>query len=133
VENFSITNKLVHIPKYLESAANQNVFVIKLNLSLIAHLDEKEFFRLLSLQIAGQVAKWPCIEHTLNLPVPDNPRNFCRFLGQVAAMNQELIMLIPHGWENLPEPRKQKFYDFFTIVRQRGRIPRYKKKFFVQW
>lgn len=112
---------------------NSSAMVIEINLIPIAHLEEKEYFRLLSLQIAGQVAKWPIIEHSLNLPVSDNCQSFCRFLGKVANLQQAPILLIPHGWETLPEPRKQKFYDTFTIARQRGRIPGYKKIFSVKW
>ncbi len=112
---------------------NTSAMVIEINLAPIAHLEEKEYFRLLSLQIAGQVAKWPIIEHSLNLPVSDNCRNFCRLLGTVANLKQVPIILIPHSWEKLPEPRKQKFYDTFTITRQRGRIPNYKKYISVKW
>lgn len=120
-------------PLYLGGVDNESALIIEINLASIAHLEEKDYFRLLSLQIAGQVAKWPFIKHSLNLPVSDNCRNFCRLLGRVANLQQVPILLIPHGWENLPDPRKQKFCDIFTITKRRGRIPNYKKAITVKW
>ena len=133
MKDYAISDNYLAESSCLGVVDNQSAMVIEINLASIAHLEEKDYFRLLSLQIAGQVARWPIIEHSLNLPVSDNCRNFCNLLGSVANLKQIPILLIPHGWENLPEPRKQKFHDIFTITRQRGRIPSYKKFFSVKW
>ncbi len=133
MKDYSIPDNYLAESSCLGVVESQSAMVIEINLATIAHLEEREYFRLLSLQIAGQVAKWPIIEHSLNLPVSDNCQNFCSLLGRVANLKQVPILLIAHGWEMLPEPRKQKFYDIFTITRQRGRIPNYKKFFSVKW
>jgi len=95
----------------------------------IAHLEEKQYFRLLALQLISQIAKCPEVEQPLNFQIPENCREFCRLLNQVAALNIEKIVILTYGWERLPEPRRKKFRSFFQPSRSRRHPPAYKKKF----
>lgn len=105
-----------------------NINVI-LNFVPIAHLEEKQYFRLLSLQLISQIAKSTKVQQPLNLPIPANCREFCRILKHLAELEIDRITLITEGWERLPEPRKQKFLGLFQPSRSRRCPPAYKKKF----
>jgi hypothetical protein len=115
--------------EYLAGNDPESNITVTLDFIPIAHLEEKQYFKLLSLQLISQIAKCPKVQQPLNLPIPANCREFCRVLKHLADLDIERITLITEGWERLPEPRKQKFLGLFQPSRSRRFPPAYKKKF----
>lgn len=117
--------------RYLQPKSSNDppAVLVSIDFVPIAHLEEKQYFRLLSLQLISQIAKCPEVEQPLNFPIPENCREFCRLLNQIAALNIEKIVIFTYGWERLPEPRQQKFLALFQPSRSRRQPPAYKKKF----
>lgn len=102
---------------------------VTINFVPIAHLEEKQYFRLLSLQLVSQIAKRTEVQQPLNLPISNNCREFCRLLKHLAELDINRFTLVTDSWDRLPEPRKQKFLGLFQPSKSRRCPPKYKKKF----
>lgn len=109
VENLSV--------QYLNYA---KVCHITIDASEIHNLDDRDFYRLVALEIVGQLLKMDQYENLLNVPVPKSHHSFNLFLQalrEVLPAKQGPILIVLRNPETLTEWRRERLVSLFDLDR----------------